>query len=294
MNPYQTPYSTSTRWLRGNLHAHTCCSGFMDISESGPIFASLGYDFLAVTDHNQAPDERQWREWQDQAGLLLVPGEENGNDGHILEIGVHAVTPTPSDVFAERASALRSGGGFTIACHPQQYPEHGAENIFSAADDLHAVEIFNGLRESSGLDETANLPLWDKLLTAGHRLWACANDDFHFALISPGHGWVCVQAPEDEDDGDISWQTIVDQLKAGAFFASTYPRFEQITLEGDTLRVTCGNKVQRLHVIGPGGRTLHSQEGSTLEWQTEPDLSYFRIEAHMGIKRAWSQPFFAV
>ena len=292
MSTYENPYSTSTRWLRGNLHAHTCCSGFMDIAESGPMFASLGYDFLAVTDHNQAPDEQQWRQWQQQAGLLLVPGEENGADGHMLEIGVHEVTPTPSKVFAERAAALRGGGGFVMACHPQEYPENGAENIFSAAADLHAVEVFNGLRESIGCDETANIPLWDELLTAGKRLWACANDDFHFALITPGHGWVCVQVPEDEDE--VTWQMVVAQLKAGAFFASTYPRFEQITLDEETLRVSAGRRAQLLRVIGPGGRTLHEQQGPQLEWQTEPDLSYFRIEAHTGVKRAWSQPFFAV
>ena len=291
MTAYENPYSSSTRWLRGNLHAHTCCSGFMDISESGPMFASLGYDFLAVTDHNKAPDEDQWRNWQDQAGLLLIPGEESGEQGHILEIGVHAVTSTPSDAFAERARALRAGGGFTLACHPQEYPDDGAENIYSAADELHAVEIFNGLRESIGCDETANLPLWDELLTGGKRLWACANDDFHFALISPGHGWVCVQVPE--GDEPASWQAIVAQLKAGAFYASTYPLFEQITLEGGILRIAGGRRgVQRLLVIGPGGRALFEREGPTLEW-TEPDLTYFRVEAHAGIKRAWTQPFYA-
>ena len=293
MDTYENPYSSSTRWLRGNLHAHTCCSGFMDISQSGPMFASLGYDFLAVTDHNQTPDEQQWHEWQQCAGLLLVPGEENGSEGHILEIGVQAVTPTPSEDFAERAGALRSGGGFTMACHPQQYQETGAQDILRAADNLHAMEIFNGLREATGCDETANIPLWDELLTAGKRLWACANDDFHFALITPGHGWVCVQVPEDGGDDSITWQMIVAQLKAGAFFASTYPRFEQITLEGETLRVTGGHRVQRLRVIGPGGRTLHEQQGPALEWQTEPGLTYFRIEADLGVKRAWSQPFFA-
>ena len=207
------------------------------------------------------------------------------------EIGVHAVTPTPSDLFAERARALRSGGGFTVACHPQQYPENGAQNTLRAADDLHAVEILNGLRESIGCDEAANVPLWDELLTVGKRLWACANDDFHFALISPCHGWVCVQVPE--GDEAVTWQMIVAQLKVGAFYASTYPRFEQIALEDDTLHVSGGHRVQHLHEIGPGGKTLHSQEGSTLEWQTESGLSYFRVEAHLGVKRAWSQPLFA-
>ena len=130
------------------------------------------------------------------------------------------------------------------------------ENPYSSSTrwlrgNLHAVEIFNGLRESIGCDETANLPLWDELLTGGKRLWACANDDFHFALISPGHGWVCVQVPE--GDEPASWQAIVAQLKAGAFYASTYPLFEQITLEGGILRIAGGRRVQRLLVIGPGG-----------------------------------------
>ena len=63
---FLNPYTYSTRWLRGNLHGHTCCGRFMDVSESGPMFASLGYDFMAITDHNMAPDEEQWRLWQGQ------------------------------------------------------------------------------------------------------------------------------------------------------------------------------------------------------------------------------------
>ena len=287
---YHNPYSASTRWLRGNLHHHTCCGGFMDISESGPIFARLGYDFIAVTDHNMAPDEEQWRRWQDQAGLTLVPGEENGDTGHILEIGTHVVSAAADDPFNDRAHALRSAGGFIAACHPQEYPDDGADNIRAAADDLHAVEIFNGLREAIGCDEPANVTLWDDLLTSGKRLWGVANDDFHFAFISPGHGWNCVQVPE--EDELVTWETIVGQLKAGAFFASTYLNFEQIRLEDGVLRVSAGRRVKYLLVIGPGGEVYHESSGQSLEWPVQPGLSYFRVEARAGAKRAWSQPFF--
>ena len=289
MSEYSSPYSSSQRWLRGNLHGHTCCSGFMDVSESGPMFARLGYDFMAVTDHNMAPDEEQWRIWQEQAGLILIPGEENGEQDHILEIGVHQVTPTPNDNFVARAVALRSGDGFVAACHPQQYA-NGAENVSAAAEYLHAFEIFNGLRELRGLTEAANVVLWDEMLTAGKRIWGIATDDFHFAFTSPGHGWVCVQVPEEESD--ITWALIVAQLKAGAFFASTSPGFTEIMLEGNELWVCADTYVERLQAIGPAGTVLHETDGNVMTWQCQQDLSYFRIEAVAGIKRAWSQPFF--
>ena len=290
MSGYSSPYSSSQRWLRGNLHGHTCCSGFMDVSESGPMFARLGYDFMAVTDHNKAPDEEQWRLWQEQAGLILVPGEENGEQDHILEIGVHEVTPTPSEDFVERATALRQSGGFVAACHPQEY-EHGTANVSAAAEPLHAFEIYNGLRELRGRTEAANVVHWDEMLTGGKRIWGIATDDFHFAFTSPGHGWVCVQVPE---EGDVTWTSIVDQLKAGAFFASTSPRFTEIALEGNELRVGADSFVERLQVIGPGGHRLHDVEDSSMAWKCQPGLTYFRIEAVAGVKRAWSQPFFPV
>ena len=285
---YLNPYSDSTRWLRGNLHGHTCCGRFMDVSQSGPMYASLGYDFMAITDHNLAPDEAQWRTWQDQAGLILIPGEENGRTDHILEIGVFKVAETPSEDMRERAQALRDAGGFVAACHPQEYA-HGAQNVYSAAGVAHAVEIFNGLREGRGCDEAANVGIWDAVLIQGHRMWAIATDDFHCQYTSPGHGWVCVQAPE---DSEVTWQMLVEQLKRGAFFASTYPSFKSIALDGDVLRVVGDKFARELRVIGPGGRVLHCAEGPEMVWEVAPELAYFRLELHCGVRRAWSQPFF--
>ncbi|MCZ6633055.1 MAG: CehA/McbA family metallohydrolase [bacterium] len=286
---YLNPYTDSRRWLRGNLHGHTCCGRFMDVSESGPMYASLGYDFMAITDHNMAPSEAQWRTWQSQANLVLIPGEENGSTDHILELGVFAVTDTPSDNMVERTAVLKKSGGFIAACHPQQY-DHGAENIHAAANILHAFEIYNGLRENRGCDEAANIAIWDDVLTKGHRIWGVATDDFHCQYTTPGKGWVCVQVPE--EDKTITWQTLVQQLKKGAFYASTSPSFDHIVFDGQTLRVKCDSFVQKIRIVGPEGRTVFQIEGNRLEWAAEPDLTYFRIEGHCGVRRTWSQPFF--
>ena len=289
MTHYHSPYARGGRWLRGNLHAHTSCGRFMDVSESGPMYASLGYDFLAVTDHNEAPADGRWRRWQEEVDLILIPGEENGATDHILEIGVRQVTETGSKDYVERARALREGGGFVIGCHPQEY-DHGPDNVRAAAPVLHAFEIYNGLREARGTDESRNVALWDELLTAGHRIWGVASDDFHCQYITPGHGWVCVQVPHDARP--VTWQTIVDQLKAGAFYASTYPTFHDLRLDGDTLRVRADHHTKKIHVVGPGGEVIHGTGGRSLTWRPPAGLAYFRVEAVSGVKRAWSQPFF--
>ena len=286
---YRTPYTDSTRWLRGNLHGHTCCGRFMDVSESGPMFASLGYDFMAITDHNLAPDEEQWRIWQDQAELILIPGEENGKTDHILELGVFSVTETPSLDIEDRAKALIESGGFVAACHPQEYA-HGAENVYRTAGTVHAFELFNGLRENRGCDEAANVTIWDEVLTRGHQIWGIATDDFHCQYTTPGHGWISVQVPEDEEH--VSWQMLVEQMKKGAFYASTAPTFEQIIFDGETLTARSDRFAQTIRVIGPHGSILYQTEGPDLHWQPEPGLLYFRIEVHTGARRAWSQPFY--
>ena len=78
----------------------------MDASVSGHIYAELGYDFLAITDHNNAHSPGQWEKWQTETDLLIVPGEENGSRGHILELGIQSVTQTESDLYSERAKRL--------------------------------------------------------------------------------------------------------------------------------------------------------------------------------------------
>ena len=45
--------------------------------------------------------------------------------------------------------------------------------------------------------------------------------------------------------------------------------------------------------IADGGQIVFQVEGTNLEWRVESNLTYFRIEALSGVKRAWSQPFFS-
>ncbi len=262
----------------------------MDLAVSGAMYKGLGYDFLAITDHNRTHDEAQVAEWSDKAGIIVIPGEENGKTDHIIELGVHSVAETTSDDYLERARALKDGGGFLMGCHPQEYPDgRGERNIERSWQELDAVEIYNGLREARGTDETANVQLWDRILTAGGRIWGVATDDFHCQYVGPGCGWVQVQVPEDVH---VTWQTIVNQMKKGAFYSSTYPVFESIVFADDQLAVKVDKRTRGIRIIGPGGSTLAESDGAAIEWSAPSGLEYFRIEAFSGIKRGWSQPFY--
>ena len=55
------PFPDSMPWLRGNLHAHTTFSdGVKDPAQLIAAYETLGYDFLAITDHENWIDERYW------------------------------------------------------------------------------------------------------------------------------------------------------------------------------------------------------------------------------------------
>lgn len=289
MSDYCSPYSNSSRWLRGNLHAHTRCDLPMEVAVSSALYAALGYDFLAITDLDRTVDGADFQRWNNKLELILIPGIENTGSEHILELGTYHATDAGTQGYAERALAYRQAGGFVIGAHPQDYP-NGAQNIRQAVSQLHAFEIYNGLRDVRGYNESLNAVLWDEILSDGLQIWAVAVDDFHCEQISPGHGWVCVQIPEQQRM--VTWQLIIDQLKIGAFYASTSPAFQRIELEDRLLRVQASAFTRALQIIGPGGCLLHVRDGQELQWEAPANLAYFRIEAVSGRHRAWSQPFY--
>jgi hypothetical protein len=75
--------------LRGNLHAHTTFSdGIRSPAALIGEYESLGYDFLAITDHEDRIPTTYWRslEWL-SSGLLLFHGIELNYDGFDQHVG---------------------------------------------------------------------------------------------------------------------------------------------------------------------------------------------------------------
>ncbi|HUU43116.1 MAG TPA: PHP domain-containing protein, partial [Planctomycetota bacterium] len=71
---FENPFRAPGRWWRGNLHTHTTRSdGELSPDETAAAYRSLGYDFLAITDHGCVSEVAEVPE-----GLLLLPGVEHG------------------------------------------------------------------------------------------------------------------------------------------------------------------------------------------------------------------------
>src|SRR2546427_1260570 len=74
-------------WLRGNLHAHTTYSdGVKTPQDLIAEYEALGYDFLAITDHEDLIGSSYWRALpRPPTRLLLFPrggGNYQGFDPH--------------------------------------------------------------------------------------------------------------------------------------------------------------------------------------------------------------------
>ncbi len=83
------PAPAGTRWLAGDLHAHTVHSdGALTVPELAALGYDRGLDFLAVTDHNTVSHHAELAAAGARAGVLLVPGQEVTTDlGHANAFG---------------------------------------------------------------------------------------------------------------------------------------------------------------------------------------------------------------
>ena len=120
-----------------------------------------------------------------------------------------------------------------------------AEEMLSAPD-LRYFEVFNGhpgVRNYGDATHASCERVWDVTLAlrlGKHRMgvvYGLATDDAHryhewgVGKVNPGRGWVMVKAPH------LTAETVVKGLEAGDFYASTGVVLDEITRDGDTLRL---------------------------------------------------------
>ena len=125
--------------------------------------------------------------------------------------------------------------------------------------------------------------LWDRLLTAGRRLWGFANDDFHDpADFDNAFNMVLVR--------DHSAGAVLDAAKNGRFYASTGLLLDRVGEDGGGISVAVAEDcVGRF--IGPGGAVLAEAAGRTFEYEAD-DEAYVRFEAEAESGKLFLQPMF--
>ncbi|WP_438013890.1 CehA/McbA family metallohydrolase [Sorangium sp. So ce315] len=234
---------------RGNLHAHSARSD--GDSPAQLVFAwyrDHGYQFLALTDHNNyldvtRPPASQVRD------LVILPGEEVTMVAAGQPVHVNALCTkrrigggtfrTARAAVAWATSEILAQDGVALVNHPNFHWALEPEDIAHAVG-AQLLEIFSGhphVRSDGDATHASAEEKWERALSSGHRIAAVAVDDMHSLTgtnkqvpqVPPGTGWVEVFAEE------ASREAICAALSAGRLYASSGPRLTRLAVTSDTM-----------------------------------------------------------
>lgn len=182
--------------LKGNLHAHTTFSdGRLKAEDVVARYRDLGYDFLAITDHDELIQPDYWFNLPpSDDNMIILPG---------VELDYRPLSQHIGKVTGDRETLY-------ILNHPARYSltvEQTLRRIQRIGHDwfpIHAVEVTDtGLYRAEYDVSDINLP---KVAT---------DDSHHDAHI--GRAWIEVSAARNPD-------AILRAIKAGDFLAGFAPQ----------------------------------------------------------------------
>jgi hypothetical protein len=216
------------------MHAHTTNSD----GELGPDmlvrqYDWAGYDVLAITDHWVRTVEGSTK------GLLVIPSTElnatvgEGEDVHVLALGVDADPLAPPDGFEPLPDVVEwiaAHGGLPYIAHT--YWSGLRTELWWECPGLLGLEVWNSGCELELGRGDASLH-WDEALELGANLQGLATDDSHHPGYDSGFAWTWVRAPERTQAG------VLEALRAGAFYGSTGPEIRRVDVGDDEVIVQC-------------------------------------------------------
>ncbi|MCC7491035.1 MAG: CehA/McbA family metallohydrolase [Fimbriimonadaceae bacterium] len=275
-HPYCRPAGP---WLRGNLHTHSTNSdGTLTPAELVELYASHGYDFLAISDHDTFTPPLA------HPTLVGVPAVEVSRGGsHLLSVGTPQVYDT-SLTRAEILGQIAADGGLAILAHPNwlAHYQHWEQAQLEVLGPYHGIEIFNSVIDFLE-GEAHALDRWDQLLSKGRRVWGYAHDDFHRPGNGP-RGWNRVAAAERTPE------SIVAALQAGSCYASSGVFIERIEVDEESFRIVAP-EASELRFVTRYGKVLQFVEGGSGSYTFQGNEGYVRAEAYgRGKQAAWTQP----
>jgi hypothetical protein len=279
----QNPFAERGAWLRCALHAHTTNSdGELTPSLLVGHYERAGYDVLAITDHWVRTVEPSTER------LLVLPGTEldaavgkPGHEAHVLGFGVEADPPEPGSEFPtleETVAWIREVGGVPYLAHP--YWSGLRADQFVGCEGLLGLEVYNAGCELEVGRGYAGVH-WDDVLEADGRPWfGIATDDAHRPGFDSGLAWTWVRA------GGRTPGAVLEALRAGAFYGSTGPTIEELTVEGGVVEVRTTPARSVVLMTGRtrgasvnAGRSGYSYRGEVLDRGKDGGITAARLSA---------------
>jgi len=115
---FAEPRITGEGYYIGNLHTHTYSSdGQMTYHQMIEAAKALGFDFIAITDHDTVSFATRFLCPVEKRVLCIVGEEVSTKDGHVLAIGITQTIP-PALSAEETRRRIHEQGGIAIPAHP--------------------------------------------------------------------------------------------------------------------------------------------------------------------------------
>jgi hypothetical protein len=278
--------SVNAAWLKGNIHTHTLESdGDSPPADVVRWYAEHGYDFLVITDHDKITRV------EDSHGMVMILGEEVTDrlpkkPLHVNAIGIEkAVLPqkgaTPVEVLQNNIDAVRKAGALALINHPNFGWAFGADELLKL-ERANFLEIASGHPFVNSDGPPSVESMWDRMLTAGKKIYGVAVDDMHHLkrvfdsdVVLPGKAWVVVRAEERDA------KSILAALARGDFYASNGVELEELTIAEKSMTVKVREKNlarYRIQFIGSGGRVLQESAGLIATYAIRGDEGYVRAK----------------
>lgn len=272
------PYATGGEWYKGQMHCHSTQSdGAFSPQDVVSRYADLGYDFIALTDHEKITEV---------TGSILVLGQEHGKgstestgDTHMNGINI-SYAPYKYAPEQERIDNMTAQGGIVTLNHPAFYKYAYEDEVMAALTNYTCLEIANGFYVSM-----STIGWWDDALTAGKMVWGLAGDDAHSAS-DYGKGWIVVRS-----SGDLSTDNIIDAIKRGSFYASTGAVIDDVVVAQSNITVTAPG-ADTIRFFGSDGRLLVAFNGSQATYHFNGTKGYVRAVVGANNGWGWTQPVF--
>jgi hypothetical protein len=280
-----SPYLKKGVWLKGNLHVHSNLSdGRRAPQEVIDAYSKLGYDVLAVTDHNKLCPYDDL----DARGMILIPGYENGHEiPHIQHLNTSKVCEVHDDR-QKTIDFINADGGFAVLNHPNWWREFNHISIRNMLlwENYHGMEITNSLARWQYGNHMAT-DKWDQILSAGRNVFGFGNDDSH-GPNRDGETFNMFLARKKTFSG------VIEAIRRGSFYVSTGVVISNIAATPKTVTVKTKN-AERIAVVSRLGRRIAQTDGRALTFHFADDSrveGYFRFECYGSRESsAWTQAF---
>lgn len=215
--------------LKVDLHLHTDHSADSRASPRAMVDRALelGFDAIAVTDHNTVSGSLEAERLAEGTGLLVIPGQETlTREGEIIVLGPRETLPSGRPLL-ETARQARRKRGFVIAPHPFDTMRRGiGRSIVSMLQYIDAMEVFNARTIFGRFNDKA------RSFASAHGIPMVAGSDSHFPE-EMGSTYMLVDSEKDtraildavhsgRADAFIRRQGMKPRIKRGLMKARTY------------------------------------------------------------------------